>query len=211
MSRARQTVALLLRSEPRRLALAALLGFATLASGVGLMGASAWLVATAALHPSIAVLQVAIVGVRVFGISRGFFRYLERLVSHDVTFRALARLRAAVYRALEPLSPARLATRRRGDLLARLVSDVDGLDGFFVRVLGPACVALGGLLLAAAILFHSGAAGPLLAETGTAGLLVGGVVVPWQWRAGRCTRGERRWPPSRHRHRPGCAAPGARR
>ena len=60
----------------------------------------------AALHPSIAALSVAVVGVRAFGISRATLRYLERLVSHDVTLRLLARLRVAVYRALVPLAPA---------------------------------------------------------------------------------------------------------
>lgn len=62
--------------------LAALLGFATVGSSIGLMATSAYIIAKAALHPSIAVLQVSIVGVRFFGISRGVFRYLERYVSH---------------------------------------------------------------------------------------------------------------------------------
>jgi ABC-type transport system involved in cytochrome bd biosynthesis fused ATPase/permease subunit len=71
-----------------RIVLSMLLGFATIASGVGLMATSAYLISAAALHPSIAELQVAIVGVRFFGLSRGVFRYLERLVSHDITFRS---------------------------------------------------------------------------------------------------------------------------
>jgi len=77
--------------------LALVLGFVTVGSGVGLMMTSAYLIATAALHPSIAVLQVAIVGVRFFGLSRGVFRYAERLVSHQVTFRLLAELRVWFY------------------------------------------------------------------------------------------------------------------
>ena len=83
-------------------ALSVLLGFLTVGSSIGLMATSAWIIATAALHPSIAVLQVAIVGVRFFGIARGVFRYLERLASHQVTFRVLARLRVWFYAALEP-------------------------------------------------------------------------------------------------------------
>ena len=70
-----------------------LLQVLTIASGVGLMGTSAWLLSKAALHPSIAALQVAIVGVRAFGVSRAVLRYVERLSSHDVTLRLLARLR----------------------------------------------------------------------------------------------------------------------
>ena len=67
---------------------AVVLGVATVGSGVGLMATAAYLIASAALQPSIAELQVAIVGVRFFGLSRGVFRYLERLASHDLTLRA---------------------------------------------------------------------------------------------------------------------------
>jgi len=123
------------------MALAALLGFATVGSGISLMTTSAWIIATAALHPSIADLQVAIVGVRFFGIARGVFRYLERYVSHQVTFRLLARLRVWFYAAIEPLAPARLASRRSGDLLARVVADVETLEHFYVRVIAPPLVA----------------------------------------------------------------------
>ncbi len=106
------------------------------------MGTSAWLISTAALHPSIAALGVSIVGVRFFGISRGVFRYLERLVSHDVTFRLLARLRTWFYQKLEPLAPARLIQQRAGDLLARILGDVETLENFYVRIVSPPLTAL---------------------------------------------------------------------
>ncbi|MBN1887707.1 MAG: thiol reductant ABC exporter subunit CydD [Thermoflexales bacterium] len=122
--------------------LAALLGFATVGSGLGLMATSAFIIARAALHPSIADLQVAIVGVRFFGLSRGVFRYLERTVSHQVTFRLLARLRVWFYQALEPLAPARLLQHRSGDLLARAVADIGTLEHFYVRVIAPPAVAV---------------------------------------------------------------------
>ena len=125
-----------------RMVLAALLGFATIGSSIGLMSTSGYLIARAALRPSIAELQIAIVGVRFFGIARGGFRYLERLVSHDVTFRLLARLRVWFYRALEPLAPARLTQLRSGDLLARIVSDIETLENLYLRVLAPPLVAL---------------------------------------------------------------------
>ncbi|NPA93145.1 MAG: hypothetical protein GXO56_05650, partial [Chloroflexi bacterium] len=70
-----------------------LLGAATVLSSVGLLGTGAWIIAKAALHPPLGDLNVAIVGVRFFGIARGAFRYGERLVSHDTTFRVLTRLR----------------------------------------------------------------------------------------------------------------------
>lgn len=122
--------------------LALVLGFATVGSGVGLMMTSAFLIAKAALHPSIAVLQVAIVGVRFFGLARGIFRYLERLVSHNVTFRLLARLRVWFYQKLEPLAPAGLERERSGDLLSRAVADIETLENFYGRVLAPPVVAV---------------------------------------------------------------------
>ena len=123
-------------------ALSVLLGALTIGSNVSLMGTSAWLISTAALHPSIAVLEVAIVGVRFFGISRGVFRYTERLVSHNVTFRLLSRLRVWFYEKLEPLVPARLMDYRAGDLLSRIIDDVETLENFYVRVVAPPLVAL---------------------------------------------------------------------
>lgn len=117
------------------------LGAATVGSGIGLMATSAWLIASAAFHPSIGDLQVAIVGVRFFGLSRGLFRYAERLCSHAVTFRLLARLRVWFFRRLEPLVPARLGGLHSGDLLARAVGDVESLEGFYVRALAPPLVA----------------------------------------------------------------------
>ncbi len=119
-----------------------LLGSLTISASVGLMATSAYLISAAALQPSIAALQVAIVGVRFFGISRGVFRYLERLASHQVTFQLLSRLRVWFYSALEPLAPARLMQYRAGDLLSRVVADVDALENFYVRVVAPPLVAM---------------------------------------------------------------------
>ena len=84
----------------RGMLLAALLGALTIASSVSLMATSAWLISKAALQPSIAELGVAVVGVRFFGIARGVFRYLERLVSHETTFKLLAHLRVEFYKAI---------------------------------------------------------------------------------------------------------------
>ncbi len=123
------------------MALSAGLGLATIASGIGLMATSAFIIAKAALHPSIADLQVAIVGVRFFGIARGVFRYLERYVSHHVTFRLLAHLRVWFYRSLEPLAPARTMGYKSGDLLSRSVADIETLEHFYVRVIAPPLVA----------------------------------------------------------------------
>jgi ATP-binding cassette subfamily C protein CydCD len=123
-------------------ALSVLIGACTIGSSVALMGTSAWLISTAALHPSVADLGVSVVGVRFFGITRGLFRYSERLVSHDVTFRLLSRLRVWFYEKLEPLAPARLMEYRAGDLLARIVGDVETLENFYVRVVSPPLTAI---------------------------------------------------------------------
>lgn len=141
----RRTFARLLRiAAPFRwwMALSALLGFLTIGSSIGLMSTSAWIIASAALHPHISALNVAIVGVRFFGIARGVFRYLERYVSHETTFRLLARLRVWFFTGIEPLAPARLAEHRSGDLLSRVVSDIDTLENFYLRVIGPPVIAV---------------------------------------------------------------------
>ncbi len=122
--------------------LATLLGFFTVASGVGLMATSAFLIAGAALHPPVLELMEAIVGVRFFGISRAVFRYLERYFTHDATFRVLSHIRVWFYTALEPLAPARLMEYRSGELVSRIVADVETLEQFYLRVLAPPLVAL---------------------------------------------------------------------
>jgi len=130
--------------------LSVLLGVLTVASNVALMGTSAFLISAAALHPELGTLEVAIVGVRFFGIARAVFRYGERLASHNVTFRLLARLRTWFYQKLEPLAPARLMQYRSGDLLGRIVADVESLEDFYVRVVSPSLVAV---LIAAGMIF----------------------------------------------------------
>jgi ATP-binding cassette subfamily C protein CydC len=162
------------------MALAALLGFATIGASIGLMTTSGYLIAKAALRPSIADLQVAIVGVRFFGLARGVFRYLERYVSHDVTFRLLARLRVWFYTALEPLAPARLMQYRSGDLLARIVADVETLENVYLRVLAPPVVAILVTLLVTVLMdsFH-----PRLAVTLLVFLLLAGAGLPVLTRA----------------------------
>jgi ATP-binding cassette, subfamily C, bacterial CydCD len=156
-------------------ALSVLLGTLTVGSNVGLMSTSAFLVSAAALHPELGALQIAIVGVRFFGIARGVFRYVERLTSHNVTFRLLARLRLWFYRALEPLAPARLMEYRAGDILSRIVADVEMLENFFVRVVAPPLVAT---VVAAEMMIFFGRVDLHLAWVYLAFTLILGMVVP---------------------------------
>jgi thiol reductant ABC exporter CydC subunit len=133
----------------RRLALAICLGSLALGSSVGVMAVSAWLISRAAQHPPVLELTVAVVCVRGLAIGRAVFRYLERLVSHDLAFRRLAELRVAVARRLEPLAPAGLAAFRRGELLTTLVADVDAQQDQQLRVVEP--IAVGALVATASV------------------------------------------------------------
>ncbi|HVT42454.1 MAG TPA: thiol reductant ABC exporter subunit CydC [Acidimicrobiales bacterium] len=125
----------------RRIAQASLLGAGAIGASIALMGTSAWLISRAAQHPSEASLTLAIVGVQFFGLSRGFLRYGERLVGHDAALRMLAGLRVYVYTRLEALAPAGLPAFRRGDLVSRVVDDVDSLQDVVLRVIQPFAVA----------------------------------------------------------------------
>ncbi|TDF38731.1 thiol reductant ABC exporter subunit CydD [Streptomyces sp. WAC05374] len=158
-----------------RLALALLLGSLALGSAVGLMAVSGWLISRASEQPPVLYLMVAVTATRAFGIGRAVFRYAERLVSHDAVLRTLAELRVAVYGRLERIAPAGLRTVRRGDLLSRLVSDVDALQDYWLRWLLPvgsaAVVGAGAVGFTAWLLPEAGA---VLAV----GLLVAGVAVP---------------------------------
>lgn len=182
-------------SGPRRgrLALALLLGSLALGSAVGLMATSGWLISRASQQPPVLYLMVAVTATRAFGIGRAVFRYAERLVSHDAVLRMLADTRVAVYRRLERLAPAGLRSVRRGDLLSRLVSDVDALQDYWLRWLLPA---------GAAALVSAGSVGFtawLLPEAGAAlavGLLAAGLGVPFVTGA-VARRAERRLAPAR--------------
>ncbi|WP_344496009.1 thiol reductant ABC exporter subunit CydD [Streptomyces enissocaesilis] len=176
-----------------RLGLALGLGSLALGSAVGLMAVSGWLISRASEQPPVLYLMMAVTATRAFGIGRAVFRYAERLVSHDAVLRMLAEMRVAVYRRLERIAPAGLRETRRGDLLSRLVADVDALQDYWLRWLLP---------VGTAVVVSAGAVGFtawLLPEAGAvlaAGLLVAGVGVPWL--SGACARrAERQLAPAR--------------
>ncbi|MCK7623318.1 thiol reductant ABC exporter subunit CydD [Streptomyces sp. RS10V-4] len=181
------------RARRSRLALALLLGSLALGSAVGLMATSGWLISRASQQPPVLYLMVAVTATRAFGIGRAVFRYAERLVAHDAVFRMLADVRVAVFRRLERLAPAGLRERRRGDLLSRLVADVDAVQDYFLRWLLPVGAAL--LVGAGTVAFT----GWLLPEAGAvlaAGLLLAGAGVPLLSSA-LARRAERRLAPAR--------------
>ena len=114
-----------------------LLGVGAAAAAVALTATSGWLIARAAERPHLDELALAVLAVRFLGISRGLLRYGERVVGHDAALRALADVRLTVYRRLERLAPSGLAAFRDGDLLHRLVDDVDSLQDLPLRVVSP--------------------------------------------------------------------------
>lgn len=170
-----------------RLTLATLLGALSLGSGVALTATSAWLISAAALHPPVLTLMVAIVAVRAFGIGKGALRYAERLASHDAALRASSDLRVRIWTALVRLGPAATARLRRGELLSRLIGDVDAQQDLLVRVLVPAAsAALVGLGTVAGLALLYPAAGLVVAL----GLALAGLGAPaaTAWAAHRSER-----------------------
>jgi len=126
-----------------RLVLAALVGALTELAGLGLLAAATWLIVTAAGQPPLAVLTVAIVAVRALALGRGAGRYLERLAGHDAALRVLVRLRTRAYAAVAA------HRERTGDVLSRLVSDVDSVQDLLLRCAVP--VAVSALVATAAL------------------------------------------------------------
>ena len=111
-----------------------------------------------------------------FALARSLCRYAERLVGHDAAFRVLAELRVARLRRLERLAPLGLPAFRSGDLLARLVHDVDALQDLLLRVLPPFAIAIGvGAATVAFVCWMLPAAGLILLVA----LLLAGTLVPW--------------------------------
>lgn len=125
-----------------RIAVASILGAGAIGAGIGLLATAAWLISRASQHPHESALALAIVAVQFFGLSRGLFRYAQRLVVHDAAFRALADLRSGLYTRLETLAPAGLPAFRSGDLLARVVHDADSVQDLIVRIIPPFLIAI---------------------------------------------------------------------
>ena len=161
--------------QRRWIAVGALLGFLAVGSNVALMAVSAYLISKAALVSNVADVALAITAVRVLAIGRAALRYFERTVTHRATFAILADLRVWFFASIEPLAPARLATRRSGDLLTRIVGDIETLEDFYVRVVLPPIVA-GLVALFAAV--GLGVLDVTLGLTLAAFLVASGIVLP---------------------------------
>jgi ATP-binding cassette, subfamily C, bacterial CydC len=167
---------LALAGLPRsRVALSIGLGALAVGFGVALMATAGYLISRAAEQPPILSLTTTIVVVRFLALARPLARYLERLASHDLALRALGRIRAAVYARIEPLAPAELDAFRRGDLVTRLVADVDALQGLYLRGVAPPLVAL---VVTFACVVAVALVLPAAALALAVGLALAGTVVP---------------------------------
>ncbi|MEU8892671.1 thiol reductant ABC exporter subunit CydC [Streptomyces sp. NPDC048442] len=156
-------------------------------AGVSLMAVAAWLITRAAEQPPIASVGLAIVAVRALALGRGVLRYGDRLLGHDGVLRAVAGFRTRVYEALVPLAPAGIPAFRSGDLLTRLVDDVDAAQDLLLRVLIPvaaACV-VGAAATSTAAVLLPGAGAVLGVVLVVAGVLVPVLVLALSRRAGR--------------------------
>ena len=131
------------------LVLALIFTFLTVFMNVGLLTVSAWLLASAALQPGLTYLSLAIVGVRFFGVSRAVCRYFERYTSHRMAFQGLYGLRVWFYAHLEPLAPAILKRFGAGDMLGRIMGDIEVLQFFYLRTLIPPAAAIALTILVA--------------------------------------------------------------
>lgn len=165
------TRSLLRTAQPdaRRAAPGIAAGSLSALSAVALLAASAYLITRAAEQPPILYLSLAVVGVRAFALTRAVFRYLERLASHDAAFRQLAVVRTELYRRLVRVAPAGLGRTDRGDLLARVVGDVDTLQDLPLRVVQPLVVS--GLTSVVAVV------GVALVSPAAAAVLAGALIV----------------------------------
>ncbi len=115
----------------------------TVLMNIGLLTTSTWLITKASEHPVLVVLSLAIVGVRFFGIGRAICRYGERYVSHSMAFQGLYELRVAFFKRLEPLVPRIFQSMKMGDLLGRIMADIETLQFFYLRTLVPSLSFLG--------------------------------------------------------------------
>ncbi len=157
---------------------AALALLAALAA-IGLMAVSGWFIAAMAVAGATGAAinyYTPAAAIRAFAILRSGGRYAERVVTHEATLRGLSGLRAGLFRRLIPLAPARLAALRSAELFARLRSDIDAMEHFYLAVLVPATVAILSVAAAALVCFvvSPAVAGVLLLGAAGAGVVLPG-------------------------------------
>ncbi|MCP3031738.1 thiol reductant ABC exporter subunit CydC [Halobacillus sp. A1] len=139
--------------ERKDILLSIFFGFLAGITAVGLFASSGYLISRAALIPPLYALTVIIAVLKMFGFIRAASRYAERYFSHRATFTILSELRVSFYEKIEPLAPRIFQKYRSGDLLSRIVGDVESLQNFFLRVFYPPIVLV--IVFLSTILFTS--------------------------------------------------------
>ena len=137
-----RSVTRIFRQYWRELVGAALLGGASLGSAVGLLATSAWLISMASTRPPVLVLEVAIVSVRFFGLSRGVLKYASRILEHNGALKVQTALRVKIYERFSRLLPTDYAELHRGNLLSQIINDVELAQDLWLRIASPWIAAL---------------------------------------------------------------------
>lgn len=180
MKELKQVLILTLR-EKRDVSIAIFFGFIAGIAGVALMASSGYLISKAALTSQMTILIIMGACLKLFGLVSALSRYAERLFSHRATFTMLSNLRVSFFERLEPHAPGIFHKYRSGDLLARIVGDVESLQNFLLRVFYPPVV-LGIVFLST--IFFTAFFSMTIALVITAGMLLTIIVVPalFAWR-----------------------------
>lgn len=148
-------------------------------AAIGLLLVSAWLIVRAAEQPPVMYLMVAVVGVRFFGLARAALRYVERLLTHDAALASVTDARIAAYRELDRVAPAGVPAHRRGDLVSRVVSDVDAVQDRMLRLRSPWIVAIASSgVTVGLVAVIDPLSGLVLASSSAVSMLLVRVVVP---------------------------------
>ncbi len=125
------------KGQSREMLAAVILGGASLGAAVGLLATSAWLISMASTRPPVLVLEVAIVSVRFFGLSRGILKYASRILEHNSALKIQTALRVKIYERFSRLLPSDYADLHRGNLLAQIINDVELAQDLWLRVASP--------------------------------------------------------------------------
>jgi ATP-binding cassette, subfamily C, bacterial CydC len=165
----------LLKNYKLHFAGALFLAVLTIITGIGLMSTSGYLISRAAQRPMIVDLFMITAAVRFFGISRAVVRYFDRVVSHDLTFKILLYMRSKVYRSIDSMSLAWLMGKRPGDLLTRLITDIEALQNAYLRIVSPVITAI---LISFLTILSLWFFDPLLALATLFFHILSGVIVP---------------------------------
>ncbi|WP_028783536.1 thiol reductant ABC exporter subunit CydC [Thalassobacillus devorans] len=162
-------------TEKKDVFLSVLFGFLAGITAIALFGSSGYLVSKAAFAPPLYTLAFLIAGLKLMGFARALSCYGERYFSHRATFTMLSNIRVSFFEKLEPLAPRIFQKYRSGDLLARIVGDVESLQNFFLRVFYPPIILL---LVFLSTIFFVAFYSWWIAFILFAGLILTGLVIP---------------------------------